>query len=191
MGNYLLLTEDNKMREKSHTGQSVPLQDYYRFVYLILTAFVTVILLLVLIQYNSSRSMERLIRGNACLLKELKGSNRLGQAGRDIIRVESDIRAAIATGKTAYLLGVAEKIRRAEGVLDSLKTNTADKRSVTLLLRLKSLANQKLEANSALMGQYHRSGKMNNITLIANPHAKAVSSEINDLVREIYDNRKL
>ncbi|WP_431212870.1 hypothetical protein ACQ86N_45670 [Puia sp. P3] len=43
-----------------------------RFIYFTLAVFIAGMLLLVFIQYNSSRSIHQLIEGNSLLLRELK-----------------------------------------------------------------------------------------------------------------------
>lgn len=73
------------------------------FNYLIFSAFVIGMALLILVQYSSSGNMNTLIEGNKELLDELRTSNHLREIDRDILGVESRIRAAIATDDTTHL----------------------------------------------------------------------------------------
>jgi len=86
------------------------------FSYLILSAFITGTVLLIIVQYNSSRNMNILVEGNRDLLQELRTSNHLREIDRDILGVESRIRAAIATDDTSHLEGVEQKIMQVSTV---------------------------------------------------------------------------
>lgn len=190
MRNTVLLTENIQATDPNDFRQSGLFKDYYRVIYLILMSFVTGTLLLVGIQYNSSKSMDRLIKGNDKLLTELKVSNHLREVERDIIGVESRIRAAIATGDTSHLRGIDEQVDQVEIFLDSLKSNTQDRITLRELDRLKFLTEKKLEAKNNLMLLFYRSGKVNDTSLIANPKARVISNEISTLIRNIYNKRQ-
>ncbi|WP_090559754.1 ATP-binding protein [Pedobacter hartonius] len=161
-----------------------------RFISLILSFFVVGTLLLAVIQFNSSSNIEKLISGNAKLMKELRTNNHLRELERDMLWVESRIRAAIATDDLSHLEGVDERIAEMDTYLDSLKASTVYVQAQPYISRLSELAKQKANTKDALIREYKTSGHMDNLQLIANPGARQISNEISDVVRKIYDGRQ-
>lgn len=161
-----------------------------RFIYLVLAAFISGTLLLIFIQYNSARNIETLIRGNKRLLNELKAGNDLRELERDIISVESKIRATVATGDTSYINGTDQQIADAEAYLDTLKRINEDTASVKDIDRLAYLARVKLKARDLILDTLFHSGREAAAKLIANPRSKGLGNEINLVTRRIYDSRR-
>jgi signal transduction histidine kinase/CheY-like chemotaxis protein len=161
-----------------------------RFTYLVLSAFLIGTLTLAFIQYNSSKNIDQLIKGNQKLLRELQAGNKLRELERDIIWVESRIRAAIATDDTSHIEGVDAKIGEVEAFVDTLKQMNTDDSAVMYIERLQYLAGLKLQNKNQLMHEFFRSGKMDDTSLIANPRAREISNEISTVTRKIYDSRQ-
>lgn len=161
-----------------------------RFTYLVLIAFFVGTLVLAFVQYNSSRNIDKLIKGNQKLLRELQTGNKLRELERDIIWVESRIRAAIATDDTSHIEGVDAKIAEVEAFVDTLKKVNTDDSAIMYIKRLEYLAGQKLHNKNQLMHEFFRSGKMDDTSLIANPRAREISNEISTITRKIYDSRQ-
>jgi len=161
-----------------------------RLTYLILIAFLAGTLVLAFVQYNSSRNIDQLIKGNQKLLKELQTGNKLRELERDIIWVESRIRAAIATDDTSHIEGVDAKIAEVQAFVDTLKQINTNDSAVVYIERLQYLAGQKLQNKNQLMHEFFRTGKMDDTSLIANPRAREISNEISTITRKIYDSRQ-
>lgn len=160
------------------------------FIASIIVTFLTGLLLLLLIQWNTGSNMDRLINGNEKLMRELRITNYLREIERDIIWVESRIRGAIATDDTSHIEGVGNKIAEIDSYLDTLEFTNTDKASLAYISRLNYLARQKLKARNMLMTEFMRSGRMDDTSFIANPMARETSNEISFLVRKIYDSRQ-
>ncbi|QHS61518.1 ATP-binding protein [Chitinophaga agri] len=161
-----------------------------RFTYLVITAFLIGTLILAFIQYNSAKNIDQLIKGNQQLLRELQAGNKLRELERDIIWVESRIRAAIATDDTSHIEGVDAKIAEVEAFVDTLKDMNTDDSAIMYIERLKYLAGLKLHNKNQLMHEFFRSGRMDDTSLIANPRAREISNEISTVTRKIYDSRQ-
>lgn len=161
------------------------------FRYLIFSAFLVATTLLCLVQYSSSRNMNTLIEGNKELLDELRTSNHLREIDRDILGVESRIRAAIATDDTSHLEGVGEKIKAVSIYLDSLEDGNEDPSVRNYLERLNYLALEKVKTKDHLLDLYMHTGRMNDTTSIGNPQARITSDEITATTHKIYNSRKL
>jgi len=161
------------------------------FSFLLLAAFVVGTVLLLVIQINAARNIGGLINGNKALLAELVSSNHLRKIDRDILTIESQIRAAIATGDTSHFDGADEKLRAICLYLDSLERSDSIPQTKIFLGRLKALAIKESETKQHLMWLYNQTGKMDDIGLIANPNARIESNEITNTVEAIYDSRQL
>jgi signal transduction histidine kinase/CheY-like chemotaxis protein/HPt (histidine-containing phosphotransfer) domain-containing protein len=161
-----------------------------RFTYLVLVAFLLGTLVLAFVQYNSSKNIDQLIKGNQKLLRELQAGNKLRELERDIIWVESRIRAAIATDDTSHIEGVDAKIAAVESYVDTLKQMNTDDSAIKYIERLEYLAGQKLHNKKQLMDEFFRTGRMDDTSLIANPRAREISNEISAVTRRIYDSRQ-
>ncbi|RZJ28745.1 MAG: sensor histidine kinase, partial [Chryseobacterium sp.] len=162
-----------------------------RFAYLIVLTFIADSILLIAVQINSARNTKELIKNNNILLHELSSSNHLREIDRDILGVESRIRASIATNDTTHLNGVDQKIDEVENFLDSLSKDNADATEDKLIKRLGKLAMDKKIVKEKLLHRFHSIGDMDDQTSIANPRARKISNEITDITAKIYKSRRL
>ena len=162
-----------------------------RFAYLIVLTFIAGSIFLIAVQINSARNTKELIKNNNILLHELSSSNHLREIDRDILGVESRIRASIATNDTTHLNGVDQKIDEVENFLDSLSKDNVDAEQNKLIKRLGVLAMDKKIVKEKLLHRYHSIGDMDDQTSIANPRARKISNEITDITAKIYKSRRL
>lgn len=162
-----------------------------RFAYLIVLTFIADSILLIALQINSAKNTKELINNNNTLLHELRASNHLREIDRDILGVESRIRASIATNDTSHLEGIDQKINQIENFLDSLSKDNADVNEEKLIRRLSVLALDKKHVKEQLLHRYHTLGNMDDQTSIANPRARTISNEITSITAKIYRSRQL
>jgi len=162
-----------------------------RFSYFIILAFIAGTVLLVAVQINSAKNTKALIQNNNTLLNELRSSNHLREIDRDILGVESRIRASIATNDTTHLEGIDQKINQIENFLDSLSKDNVDAEEERLINRLSVLAMEKKTTKEKLLQRYSSLGNMDDQTSIANPRARMISNEITTITAKIYETRKL
>lgn len=162
-----------------------------RFSYFIILTFIAGSLLLIAVQINSAKNTKELIRNNNILLNELRSSNHLRQIDRDILSVESRIRASIATNDTTHLNGIDQKIDEVENFLDSLSKDNTDAGQEKLIHRLSVLAMEKKLVKEKLLQRYNTLGNMDDQTSIANPRARRISNEITEITAKIYEDRRI
>lgn len=162
-----------------------------RFSYFIILTFIAGSLLLIAVQINSAKNTKELIQNNNRLLNELRSSNHLREIDRDILGVESRIRASIATNDTTHLEGIDQKISQIENFLDSLSKDNSDDVEEKWIHRLSVLAMEKKTTKDKLLLRYHTLGNMDDNTSIANPRARKISNEITSITAKIYESRKL
>ena len=161
-----------------------------RFIYTILASFLTGMLLLIYIEYNSSRSIDQLIDGNRLLLNDMKMGNDLREMERDILSVESKIRAAVATGDSAFVRGIDEQNAEAAANLDTLLMMDLDAGSRTDIERLTLLAKDRMKRKNVLLDSFFRMGLKPPSRLVANTTATGAANEINGIMRRLYSKRK-
>src|SRR5258708_1386062 len=161
-----------------------------RFIYVILSAFIAGNLLLIFMQYNSSKNIHNLITGNKTLLDELKVGNQLRELERDLISVESNIRGAVATNDTAYLGSVDLKITDAQARLDSLRAISNENSASRNINRLLELANEKLILKNQILDSFHKVGKLSPESFKAIMQRRKLDNEINNVSRNLYESRK-
>jgi len=125
------------------------------------------------------------------LLNELRSSNHLRQIDRDILGVESRIRASIATNDTTHLNGIDQKIDEVENFLDSISRDNKDAEMEKLIHRLSILAMEKKLVKEKLLLRYNTLGNMDDQSSIANPRARKISNEITDITAKIYETRRI
>ncbi len=161
-----------------------------RFIYGALTAFTTGGLLLVFIQYNSSRSIDQLIEGNRLLLRDMKVGNDLREMERDILSVESKIRAAVATGDSSFVAGIDAQTAEVAANLDSVRIMDLDTASRVDIARLTVLAKDRVQRKNIMLDQFFRLGRKPPPTLVANTRLNGAANEINNIMRRLYERRK-
>ena len=161
-----------------------------RFIYFILSAFIVGNLLLIFLQYNSSKNINTLIKGNEKLLKELKVGNQLRELERDILSTEIDIRGAVATNDISNLDGVDLKIAEALGLLDSLKEMGSQDSTLRNINRLRERAHEKLQLKSQILDSFYKAGKLSPESFKKIMQRRNLGIEINYYSRQIFDSRK-
>src|ERR1700683_3357917 len=92
-----------------------------RIIYWVLAAFIAGNMLIIFVQYSSSKNIQNLITGNKKLLNELTVGNQLREAERDLLSAEIRLARAVATNDTSYLLQMDTLIAGAHTLLDSLR----------------------------------------------------------------------
>ena len=161
-----------------------------RFGYFILSTFVAGSLVLIFVLYNSAQNTNKLILGNAELLRELRLNDHLRVIDRDILSAESRIRAAIATNDTTHLQGIENKMLVVRTYLDSLDNDNVDPAIKPFIGQLQKLVREKVRIKDQLTGRFQAVKNMNDTTLIANPRARRISNETALAITRIYDSRQ-
>ena len=93
-----------------------------KITYYILAAFITGNLLLIYIQYNSSKNISTLISGNEKLLEEFKVSGELKELEADITSVESKTKGIVITKDSSNVKAFESKILEVEDDLNQGET---------------------------------------------------------------------
>ncbi|HWK08056.1 MAG TPA: response regulator [Puia sp.] len=161
-----------------------------RFIYFILSAFIAGNLLLIFMQYNSSKNIHNLITGNKNLLNELKVANELRELERDLLSTESKIRGAVATNDTTYLDGVDSQIAEAQQYLGILKTISDHDSTLRNINRLSELADEKRAFSNRILDSMHHERTISPGSFKVILQQRRLSNEINAVSRKVYSSRQ-
>ena len=160
-----------------------------RIVLYILAAFVIGTLLLIYIQYNSSKNINTLITGNEKLLNEFRVSSELKELEKDIISVESKISGTVSSNDSSHIKGLEIQIAEVEGHLKQLQKITDDDSSVKYIDILDQLVHEKILFNRQIIDSFHVAGKNAAEDLLAAQQGKKLTDSIM-LVTHIIDSTR-
>ncbi|MEO6136261.1 MAG: histidine kinase dimerization/phospho-acceptor domain-containing protein, partial [Ginsengibacter sp.] len=156
----------------------------------ILTAFITGTLLLVYIQYNSSKNIDKLIQGNEALMGEFKATNKLNELEKNIIAVESKLRGAVMMKGHSYVEGLNKDVSSIETNLQQLQQLSDDDSSVLYIDQLDILVKEKLVFTQQVLDTLFINGKDNAERLIATPYGKTLTEKIVNILHKLDSARK-
>jgi len=157
---------------------------------MILTAFIAGNLLIIFMQYNSSKNIHNLITGNKILLNELNAGNQLRELERDLLSSEIKIDRAVATGDTSRLKEADLLLAEARGLLDSLRAVSGPDSTLQYIDQLARLADEKSAIKARILDSFRRNGRLaiesfRNIT-----QHRPLANEVNTASRKIYEHRQ-
>ena len=161
-----------------------------RFIYFILAVFIAGNLLMIFVQYNSSKNIENLTSGNEKLLYELRVNNELREMERDLLSVEKKIRGSVALNNVTYLDGIDDQLTEAKKFLDSFKQISTGDSTIQNINRLIAMADEKLALKTLLLTTYNRTGNLLSDSLKTIFERRMLSSEVNDLSRNVFNSRQ-
>ncbi len=161
-----------------------------KLVYYILAAFVFGTLLLIYIQYNSSKNINTLITGNEKLLNEFRVNSELKDLEKDILTIESKIRGTVTTKDTSHIEGLETQIRQIETDLELLQKISDDDNSVKYIDTLDYLVHEKLKFSHQILDSFNIAGKTAAENLIASQKGKRLTDSILSNIKKIESTRK-
>ncbi|HEY5406046.1 MAG TPA: response regulator [Ginsengibacter sp.] len=150
-----------------------------RIIYYILGAFVTGNLLLIYIQYNSTKNVDSLIEGNEKVISELKIRTDLQELAKNITSVQNTVTGTLYTRDSSNLEVYKSKIKEVQRNIDNLQRISDDDTSVKYIDVLDPLVHEKLLLGKEVLDTLYASGKDEAEKLISSGRAK----ELNDSIR--------
>lgn len=149
-----------------------------RLIYFILAGFIAGTLLLVYIQFNSSKNINTLIHGNEKLLQELSTGRQLQELGKNVIAFESRIRGAVATSDTGLFRGIESQLAEIDADLEKLQKVTDDDSSVKYIDQLDKLVRRKIAFGNEVLDSLLLAGQPVALRMIADPTSKRLADSI-------------
>jgi signal transduction histidine kinase/CheY-like chemotaxis protein len=161
-----------------------------RFIYMILAAFIAGNLLIIFMQYNSTKNIHNLIVGNNRLLVELNAGNQLRELERDLLSSEIKMNRAVATGDTSRLKEVDLQFAETWRLLDSLRAITGNDSTSLDIARLAALAEEKTKLKARILDSFRRTGHLSIESFRAITIHRPLANEVNTASRRIYESRQ-
>ena len=152
-----------------------------RIIYYILAAFIAGNLLLIYIQYNSTKNVNSLINGNEKVISELKIRTDLQELSKNITSVQNAVTGTLYTKDSSNLAVYRAKIKEVQHNIDNLQKISDDDTSVKYIDVLDPLVHEKLLLGKEVMDTLYASGKEAAEKLISSGRAK----ELNDSIRTV------
>ena len=161
-----------------------------RFIYYILAAFIAGNLLLIFIQYNSSKNINDLIAGNEKILNEFKLENELRDLRKNIISVETSISRAVDSRDPFHIINLQQEIAAAEINLGKLQKIDDNDSSVIYIDLLDELVHKKIQFNNRVLQTFYHTGKMAADSLIYNGRQNELTDSVTLVTHKIENSRR-
>ncbi|MBO9200810.1 MULTISPECIES: ATP-binding protein [Niastella] len=161
-----------------------------RIIFYILGAFIIGTIILIYVEYNSTKHLNSLIRANKELMGEFKITENMLNAAKSKVVIERKIRGFIESGDTGYLTGLHsefDEIQRSQHYLMSIP---GDSHTVALIHKLDTNIQTKINLFHSVLHAYHRHGVKAAEDTINSNLPEWVSYNIESNVREITDARR-
>jgi signal transduction histidine kinase/ActR/RegA family two-component response regulator len=161
-----------------------------RIIYLVLTAFIAGNMLIIFVQYSSSKNIRSLITGNKKLSNELIVGNQLREAERDLLAAEIRLGRALATDDTAYLVQIDTLIQGAHTLLDSLRVMQDQDYTIRNIDQLSKVADEKLIMKNLILETYRQGRRIPADSFRAIMQRRTFTINVNNFSRRIYASRE-
>ena len=155
------------------------------FKYVLLVTFLTAILLIVFLQYNSKRSINQLIYGNENLLEELTLKNNLQLLQTGIVTLESKVRGTIIEESAIDSNHLDQEIKSIQLSLEQLDKLQSDKMIAPLIIQLNRLVNAKITYNRNILDSLIKKGKRSAELSINTKYGKRLTDSIKEVAGQI------
>jgi len=149
------------------------------------SVFTSSILLVIYLQFNTSRSINQLIQGNEDLIHELQVKSQTEVLQKNIASLENKIKSAVIEDLPDTRLIIdseSEKIKTTFHLLDTLKT---DRSIAPLLDQLHKLIEEKIAYNTAITEIFNTEGKERAEEMINTHQGSLLSDSIRANIRLI------
>ncbi|MEO6231674.1 MAG: response regulator [Ferruginibacter sp.] len=157
------------------------------FKYILLFTFLSAILVIVFLQFNSNRSINQLIDGNEDLLEELNIKNNIQELQTGIITLENKVKSTVIEGKPAGQDFIKQEVANIRLSMTKLDTLQNDQVIAPLILQLNSLVNSKIILNIKVLDTLSINGKISAEQFINKKYGKHLTDSIKLTAAQIDD----
>lgn len=155
------------------------------FKYLLLIVFIATVLLIVFLQFNSNRSIDKLIQGNENLLSDFGVKENLQRLTAEMITLESKVRGSIIGGSAADTQQFRPEIDSIHTALQKLNSLADDETLQPLITELRRLVHARLQFSNEVLNTWREQGKPAAESLVHAPIAKNLTDSIRQVIRSI------
>ncbi|MEO8768584.1 MAG: ATP-binding protein [Ferruginibacter sp.] len=162
-----------------------------KLIYYITAIFIVGTMILIGMQYITSKNVNELISGNENLLNEFRLSNQLTTLQKDMLVFDNKLKSAIITSDTIKIRDFSaglEKIENDITVLENASSNDSVQKSID---ELNNLVHQKLEFSNDVVDSFNISGKVAAEKLFVTDRGTKLSQDIFLTAQKIDKSRQL
>lgn len=127
--------------------------------YIIPVVFIIAVLLIVFLQFNSNRSINRLVNGNEEMLNGFEINNTLRNLQNGVLTMESKVKGTVIRGAEINDGHIANEISSLNKMLDSLSKMPGSNLILPQLAMLRDLVNRKINTDTQILDTFRLSGK--------------------------------
>ncbi|MFT3937019.1 MAG: ATP-binding protein [Chitinophagaceae bacterium] len=161
-----------------------------RFIYYVLAAFIAGNLLLIFIQYNSSKKIDTLIAGNEQVVNEFKVEEELRDLRRNIVTVEAQVAIALKSKDTMPVPGLQQQINAIESNLVKLQKINDNDSSVKFIDQLDDIIHEKIYFNNKALNILYHYGRNAPDTLVNYTRGKELTDSITLITHKLDSSRR-
>ncbi|OQP53975.1 hypothetical protein A4D02_20010 [Niastella koreensis] len=161
-----------------------------RIIFYILAAFLAGTIVLIYVEYNSTKHLNSLIKANRKLMGEFRITENMLNATKSKVVIERKIRGFIESGDTSYLTGLNvefEEIQRSQQFLMAIP---GDSHTVALIHKLDTTIQKKINLFHNVLHAYHRHSVQAAEDTIKANLPEWVSYDIESTVRDVTEARR-
>ncbi|HEY9257345.1 ATP-binding protein, partial [Chitinophaga sp.] len=162
-----------------------------RIKYYLLGLFISGMVLFVVLQFNSSNNIRKLIKGNEQLLQELNVKNELQKLQTNMARTDSKVRGAVISQDTTHITGIEAEIAIIKADLKEINKIIKNDSTEKLLTQLNYLVDEKNNFNLMVLDTFYSNGKWAAEKMINNQKGKRLGEAINSIIRQLDTTRQL
>ncbi len=162
-----------------------------RLIYYITAVFIAGTMILIAMQYITSRNVKELISGNENLLNEFKVNSQLTELQKDMLVFDNKLKNAILTNDSVNIRDYRKGIARIENDISALENVNSKENVQEYISQLNNLVHQKLQYSNAIADSFNISGKRAAEKLFATEEGIRLSQDILLVAQQIDRSRQL
>lgn len=161
-----------------------------RIKYYLLGLFISGMVLFVVLQFNSSNNIRKLIKGNEQLLQELNVKNELQKLQTNMAKTDSKVRGAVISQDTTHITGIEAEIAIIKADLKEINKIIKNDSTEKLLTQLNYLVDEKNNFNLMVLDTFYSNGKWAAEKMINNQKGKRLGEAITSIIRQLDTTRQ-
>jgi len=161
-----------------------------RIKYYLLGLFITGMILFIILQFNSSKNIRKLISGNEQLLQELRVKNELQKLQTNMAKTDSKVRGTVISQDTLHVTGIEAEIAIIKSDLNTINKMMLDDSTEKLLTQLNYLVDEKNNFNVQVLDTFYGPGKRAAEKVINSEKGKRLGEAINTIIHLLDSTRQ-
>ncbi|RFS19102.1 response regulator [Chitinophaga silvatica] len=161
-----------------------------RIKYYLLGLFIFGMILFILLQFNSTNNIQKLIKGNEQLLQELNVKNELQKLQTNMAKTDSKVRGAVISQDTIHITGIEAEVAIIKSDLKEINRILKNDSTEKLLTQLNYLVEEKNTFNLMVLDTFYSNGKEAAEKMINNQKGKRLGEAITNIIHQLDSTRQ-